>query len=52
MSKEFGNDNILVARNEAGNILTFEGMDDFGEWHDEFRSSMARAGHGCNSSQI
>ena len=47
MSKEFSHDNILVARNESGKILIFEGMDDFGEWYDQFRASMARAGHGC-----
>jgi len=47
MYKEFSHDNILVARNESGKILNFEGMDDFGEWYDQFRASMARAGHGC-----
>lgn len=41
------NDNKLIARNEAGIILKFEGMDDFGDWQNEFKASMARAGHGC-----
>ena len=47
MTTEFLKDSILVARSESGKILLLEGMDDYGEWYDDFTASMARAGHGC-----
>ena len=32
-NKESEIDNILIARNEAGIVLKFEGMDDYCEWN-------------------
>jgi len=41
------NFSAYVPRDEKGNALKYDGLDDYGVWESAFKADMARKGHGC-----
>jgi hypothetical protein len=38
---------VYVSRDEKGNILKYDGLNDYSVWESAFKADMARKGHGC-----